>query len=119
MEIGGDLGEQYIVRVQLIRSDKEGEYISQSFDYEVSPTTDPSLQAPLFMRSRTFYKKLQAILKSSGGKVTVTDWSHCEKHGKYPTEAMEVFGRDPKHPERMGMRICPLCYDEIMKSEKK
>ena len=48
----------------------------------------------------------------------ITDWSHCERHGKYPTEAMEVFGRDPKHPERMGMRICPLCYDEIMKSEK-
>jgi len=48
----------------------------------------------------------------------ITDWSHCEKHGKYPTEDREVFGRDPKHPERMGMWICPLCYADIIEREK-
>jgi len=64
--------ERYIVRVQLIRSDKEGEYISQSFDYEVSPTTDSSLQEPLFLRAEKFYRELQTIL-GVAGKVTVTD----------------------------------------------
>ena len=63
--------EKYIVRVQLIRSDKEGEYISQSFDYDVSPTIDPSLQEPLFLRAERFYKQLQSLL-SRAGKVTVT-----------------------------------------------
>ena len=65
--------EKYIVRVQLIRSDSEGEYITGSFDYEVTPTTDPSLQEPVFLRAERFYKKLQGILIGSGGKVTVTD----------------------------------------------
>lgn len=64
--------EKYFVRVQLIRSDKEGESISSSFDYEVSPTTDPSIQEPVFLRAEAFYKKLQKSFKGSGGKVTVT-----------------------------------------------
>jgi len=68
--------ERYIVRIQLIRSDKEGEYISQSFDYEVSPTTDPSLQEPLFLRAERFYKQLQSVLGVASGKVTVTDRAH-------------------------------------------
>lgn len=64
--------EKYLVRVQLVRSDREGEYISRSFDYEVSPTTDPALQDPLFMRAEKFYKQLQSLL-SKAGNVTVTD----------------------------------------------
>ena len=62
--------ERYIVRVQLIRSDKEGEYISQSFDYEVTPNQPH--HGPLFMRAERFYKQIQASFKRSGGKVTVT-----------------------------------------------
>ena len=50
--------EKYFVRVQLIRSDKEGEYISKSFDYEVSPTTDPH-QDILYLRAESFYKRIQ------------------------------------------------------------
>lgn len=34
----------------------------------------------------------------------ITNWSHCEKHGQYPTEATEIIGE--------GLRICPLCYKE-------
>ena len=49
----------------------------------------------------------------------ITDWSHCEKHGRFPTEEMEVFGRDPHHPGREGMTICPLCYAEMMMKEEK
>ena len=64
--------EKYIVRVQLIRSDKEGEYISQSFDYEVSPS-ERSIQEPLFLRAERFYKQLQSVLGRTSGKVTVTD----------------------------------------------
>jgi len=71
MAIGGDLGEKYFVRVQLIRSDREGEYISQSFDYEVSPTTTIH-QDPLFLRAEKFYGELRTIL-GVAGKVTVTD----------------------------------------------
>ena len=63
--------ERYLVRVQLIRSDGEGEYITGSFDYEVSPTTDPSLQDPIFMRAERFYKQIQSSFKRSGN-VTVT-----------------------------------------------
>lgn len=63
--------EGYLVRVQLIRSDIEGEYISGSFDYEVPPTTS-IYQDPLFMRAEKFYKRLQSLL-SGAGKVTVTD----------------------------------------------
>ena len=74
MAIGGDLGEKYIVRVQLIRSDLNGgEYITGSFDYEVSATIDSTVQDPLFIRAEKFYRELQIILKASGGKVTVTD----------------------------------------------
>ena len=62
--------EKYIVRVQLIRSDIEGEYISGSFDYEVSPTTTP-YQDPLFLRAERFYKHIQANFKRAGN-VTVT-----------------------------------------------
>ena len=67
----GDIQEKYMVRVQLIRSDNEGEYISSSFDYEVSPTTDPALQDPIFMRAERFYKQIQASFKRAG-KVTIT-----------------------------------------------
>lgn len=63
--------EKYFVRVQLIRSDKEGEYISQSFDYEISPSTEPYHQ-PVFLRAEDFYKRLQSVLKRTTGKVTVT-----------------------------------------------
>lgn len=49
----------------------------------------------------------------------ITEWSNCDKHGKYPTEATEVFGYDPKHPGREGMRICPLCYADIMTNTDK
>jgi len=68
--------EKYIVRVQLIRSDNEGEYITGSFDYEVSPTTE-TYQLPLFMRAEKFYKQIQRVLTAGGkaaksGKVTVT-----------------------------------------------
>ena len=63
--------ERYLVRVQLIRVDDKVEYVSQSFDYEVSPTTDPSIQDPLFMRAEKFYKKIQSSFKKSG-QVTVT-----------------------------------------------
>lgn len=62
--------EKYFVRVQLIRSDKEGEYISQSFDYEVSPSTEP-YHSPLFLRAEDFYKNIQNILSKTGA-VTVT-----------------------------------------------
>lgn len=50
-------------------------------------------------------------------KEEITDWSHCEKHGKYPTEDTEQFGYDPKHPGREGMTICPICYKEILEAE--
>lgn len=63
--------EKYIVRVQLIRADSEGEYVTGSFDYEVSPTTE-AYQDPLFMRAEKFYNQLQSLL-SQAGKVTVTD----------------------------------------------
>ena len=63
--------ERYLVRVQLIRSDSGGEYITGSFDYNVSPTTDPSIQDPLFMRAEKFYKQIQSSFKRSGN-ITVT-----------------------------------------------
>ena len=69
-----DIQEKYLVRVQLIRSDGEGEYITGSFDYEVSPTTDPALQDPLFMRAERFYKQIQDSFKRTG-KVTITKLS--------------------------------------------
>ena len=62
--------ERYLVRVQLIRSDGEGEYITGSFDYEVSPTTE-TYQLPIFMRAEKFYRQVQASFKRSGN-VTVT-----------------------------------------------
>ena len=34
----------------------------------------------------------------------ITDWSHCEKHGKYPTEETEQFGYDRRWTLR---RECP------------
>lgn len=74
--------EKYFVRVQLIRADKEGERITGSFDYEVSPTIEP-YQASLFMRADKFYRKLQDSFRSSGGKVTITDKENLrEKTGE-------------------------------------
>jgi len=64
--------EKYFVRVQLIKSDREGEYVSKSFDYEVSPTIDPVVQDPLFIRAEKFYRELQTVL-GEAGKVKVTD----------------------------------------------
>ena len=37
----------------------------------------------------------------------ITEWSVCEKHGKYPTEATEIIGE--------GYRICPICYQDVIK----
>lgn len=65
--------EKYFLRVQLIRSNKEGEYISRSFDYEVSPTIDPALQDPLFIRAEKFYKQIQGLFNQAGWRLTVTD----------------------------------------------
>ena len=66
--------EKYIVRVQLISSDKKGERVTRSFDYEVSPTTSPR-QDPLFIRAEKFYRELQTVL-GEAGKVTVTGRDH-------------------------------------------
>ena len=71
--------ERYVVRVQLVRSDREGEYISKSFDYEVSPTIDPTVQDPLFIRAEKFYRELQTIL-GEAGKVKVTDKEKLRGH---------------------------------------
>ena len=61
--------EKYLVRVQLIRSDVEGEHITGSFDYELRPST--STQEPLFIRAEKFYKRIQASFRRAG-TVTVT-----------------------------------------------
>ena len=63
--------ERYIVRVQLIRADYEGEYVTRSFDYEVTPNQPH--HGPLFMRVERFYKQIENLFSQAGGKVTVTD----------------------------------------------
>lgn len=63
--------ETYIVRVQLIRLDEEGEHLSGSFDYELEPSSQPH-EDPTFMRAWKFYNQIQDSFKASG-KVTVTN----------------------------------------------